>query len=308
MLTNNLLLGIILALFAALLNSSIGIFSKILMQNGLNAQDIAFFKTLMAFLLLSSLCWRKPLAYQKQQIIQTPLHSRAWLWKVAICAFLGIFVLFFFETLAYGYGLASNVVVILMASATVSALIFEVLLLKGPLKITSVLGVLFAVMGIFVISWAGGSHSHLLMILNAIIAGTGYGLFSVCLRKFGLRGGWHLTTFLLFFGSLYLFFPYWWKGNDIQWQLEIMIYLAALAILPTILGFYCTTKALSYLTATKVQVIGLSEPIFAVLLAWWFLQEMPNHQFFIGASLIVLGILLINQIHLHFMRKYSGKA
>ncbi len=44
--------------------------------------------------------------------------------------FLGIFSLFFFETIAYNHGAAANVVVVLMASAAISALFFGRFILK----------------------------------------------------------------------------------------------------------------------------------------------------------------------------------
>lgn len=289
-------LGILLALAAAGLNGSIGIFSKFLLQSGLNAQDIAFLKTLAAFVILSLILSRRPLSVQKRHITSEP-HA-AWtglLAKIAVCAFLGIFVLFFFETAAYQYGFASDVVVVLMASAAVSALIFGRILLHEPLYLSAISGTLSAVAGIFMISWSGGSSPQLMV--NAVAAGSGYGIFSVLVKKFGLNGGLDLTRVFMFFGSLYLFFPYWAHSHPIRWEPFVIANILALAVLPTILGFYCTTKALNYLSAAKVQVTELSEPLFTVLLAWLFLNETPEWIFFIGAFFIVSGIALINQLH-----------
>lgn len=297
--------SILLALSAVALNASIGIFSKILLQNGLNPQDIAFFKTVSAFLILSLILSGKPFNEQKKAIFNVnSFENIGWtsiLFKVAICAFLGIFVLFFFETTAYQYGFASNVVVVLMASASVSALIFGKILLNEQLTISAILGTLLAIIGIFAISWCGGSNFN--MLLNAILAGSGYGIFSVLVKKFSLNGGIYLTRLFMLFGSIYLFFPYLLNIHTIDWNFIIVVNILALAILPTILGFYCTTKALNYLTAAKVQVTELSEPIFAVIMAWIFLSELPGYQFFIGAMFIVLGIILINQMHQNLLRK-----
>lgn len=294
-----IILGIILALSAAALNASIGIFSKVLLQHGLNPQDIAFFKTIAAFLLLSVILINKPFNVQKKAIVDGDLSDDiGWgsvLSKIAICAFLGIFVLFFFETTAYQYGFAANVVVVLMASASVSALVFGKILLNEKPTISAILGTLLAIIGIFVISWSGNSNPY--MLINAMMAGGGYGVFSVLIKKFAFNGGIYLTRLLMFFGSIYLFFPYVFNIHHIDWNLVIVANILAVAILPTILGFYCTTKALNYLTAAKVQVTELSEPIFAAFMAWVFLQELPSQQFFIGAMLIVLGIVFINQMH-----------
>ncbi len=46
---NNLIIGALFALCAAALNASIGVISKLLMHSGLNPQDIAFLKTIIAF-------------------------------------------------------------------------------------------------------------------------------------------------------------------------------------------------------------------------------------------------------------------
>ena len=44
--------------------------------------------------------------------------------------------------------------------------------------------------------------------------------------------------------------------------------LLALAALPTILGFFCTTKAIEYLKPSQVQALELTEPLFAALLGF----------------------------------------
>lgn len=296
---NTTLVGIALALLAALLNGSIGIFSKKLMQSGFSVQDIAFFKTLIAFLFLSFLLLRRSFTFKDIVIDDRTLPKTYFvlLLQIAVCAFLGIFVLFFFETLAYGYGFASNVVVILMASAAISALVFEIILLGERPTLSAFLGATFAILGIFVISWAKGDKNLTLMTINAAAAGAGYGLFSVFIKKFRLVGGLRLTQTLMFFGTVYLFFPYLIHQSGVQWNVFIILNLLALALLPTILGFYCTTKALNCLSASKVQVVELSEPIFAAVLAWIFLTEIPKVSFFMGAGLIVVGILLINGLY-----------
>ncbi len=293
-------LGILFALAAAALNATIGVISKLLMHSGLNSQDIAFLKTLIAVVLLSVVLWvfarhiRKafPAARDKDTAIR-----HFWL-KIAICAFLGIFVLFFFETVSYQYGNAADVVVVLMASAAVSALVFGRVVLGEKMTPAAIVGTALAVIGIFVISWSG--NNHYLMLLNSMIAGCGYGLFSVLVKKFGLEGGIYLTRALLFFGLLYLAVPFAQTIHPISFSVTTATGLLALACLPTILGFYCTTKALRYMSTAKVQVTELSEPVFAMVLAWMFLQEMPTRYFAVGAALILSGIILINRLHRFF--------
>ena len=291
---NNTIKGLFFALAAAALNGSIGIFSKQLFAQHLNIQSIAFFKTLIAFFLISLLVSR--LSWQSQkEVIQAEVKStKKLLLQIAFCAFLGIFVLFFFETTAYAYGQAANVVVVLMAAAAISSLIGGAVLMSEPLRLSAIMGTLVAIFGVFMISWSGSSHW--LSVVYAVLAGSGYGLFSVFIKKFKLNGGLLLTRILMLFGAIYLFVPFIQNMPDINWNASIVLNLMGLAVFPTLLGFYCTTKSLVYLSASKVQVTELSEPIFAMILAYFILHEIPHQQFFIGAFCIIVGIMLINQL------------
>ena len=298
-------LGVSFALAAAALNATIGIFSVLLMNTGLKSNDIAFLKTIIAFVLLSALLSKTPRRIQYQQLITTefvgssnklsnkPGNKRV-MGAVAICAFLGIFTLFVFETKAYEYGNPANVVVVLMAAATISATLFGVLLLKEKLLLNTILGVLLAVAGIFIISWT--SSINLSLVFYAALAGSGYGLFSVLMQHFGLQGGTYLTKYLLLFGSVFLFIPFIVTFEPINIGYLSVLGLLGLAIFPTILGFYCTTSALKYLPASKVQVIELSEPLFAMFFVWLILHEVATMRFWLGAGFVILGILMITNL------------
>lgn len=305
---NSNVLGLSFALTAAALNATIGVFSVLLMNTGLKSNDIAFLKTIIAFVLLSALLSKTPRHFQYfqyQQLQYQQLISKKWvssshktshkrvLGAVAICAFLGIFTLFMFETKAYAYGNPANVVVILMASATISATLFGALLLKEKVFINTIVGVLLAIAGIFVISWT--SSVDLTLVLFATLAGSGYGLFSVLMQRFGLQGGIYLTKYLLLFGSLFLFIPFMITFEPVDISYHSILGLLGLAIFPTILGFYCTTSALKYLPASKVQVIELSEPLFAMFFVWLILHEDVTIRFWLGAGLVLLGILTITK-------------
>ncbi len=49
------------------------------------------------------------------------------------------------------------------------------------------------------------------------------------------------------------------------------------------------------MSAAKVQVTELSEPIFAALMAWVFIHEQPTLSFLYGAIFIISGIFLMNR-------------
>lgn len=287
--------GIAFALGAAALNATIGVLSKMLMNSGFTASSIAVIKTALGCVLLSALVL----------FLKCPANSARW-WQAAICAFLGIFVLFHFETSAYRHYAAAGVVVMLMASASISSILLGRLVLKDPITANATVGAGLAIAGIAVIFGADLQQGFTLEgAALAVIAGCGYGAFSVAMKRMGVAGGLHFTRQLLFCGGLYLLMPAAADGFVIG-ELSLMAIgaLLALAALPTILGFFCTTKAIEYLKPSQVQALELTEPLFAALLAFAVLGEVPRNSLFAGAVLIILGLCFSNEL-LHAGRKQS---
>ena len=81
---NKILKGIFFALSAAALNSSIGIFSKNLLEQNLNIQSIAFFKTIIAFTMISLVLSRSSWQEQKNQIKPFAKNTVNLLFQIAI--------------------------------------------------------------------------------------------------------------------------------------------------------------------------------------------------------------------------------
>ncbi|GAB0067396.1 EamA family transporter [Pseudomonas syringae] len=279
--------GVIFALSAAALNATIGVLSKVLMSNGFTSSSVAVIKTILGCILLSIVL----------RFLKRPTSAAKWS-QAAICAFLGIFVLFHFETSAYRHYAAAGVVVVLMASASISSIILGRLLLKDAITANVTVGAALAISGIAVIFGADLQQGFTLEgAALASIAGCGYGAFSVAMKKMGVSGGLHFTRQLLFFGSLYLLMPAAADGFVIG-ELSSMAIAAllALAALPTILGFFCTTKAIEYLKPSQVQALELTEPLFAALLAFVALNEVPRESLYPGAALIIAGLCFSNEL------------
>ncbi|PTR19820.1 MULTISPECIES: DMT family transporter [unclassified Pseudomonas] len=279
--------GVMFALSAAALNATIGVLSKVLMSNGFTASSVAVIKTLLGCLLLSILLL----------FLKRPASTAKWT-QAAICAFLGIFVLFHFETSAYRHYAAAGVVVVLMASASISSIILGRIFLKDAITANATVGAALAIAGIAVIFGADLQQGFTLQgAALASMAGCGYGAFSVAMKRMGVSGGLHLTRQLLFFGSLYLLMPAAADGFVIGELSPLAIAaLLALAALPTILGFFCTTKAIEYLKPSQVQALELTEPLFAALLAFVALHEVPRESLYAGAALIIVGLCFSNEL------------
>lgn len=283
--------GICFAVCAAALNATIGALSKLLISAGLTTSAIAFYKTAVAVIVVSFVLL----------LLKHAPHwrgCRAQWWQAAVCSMLGIFMLFFFETRAYQHTDAATAVVVLMASAALSAIVLGRFFLGDRIDRNILLGAVLAIIGMAVIFQKNlATELNILGVWYAGLAGLGYGAFSVCMKKMKAKGGLLFTRQLLVFGALYLAIPaIHEQALSITLSVDSAIILLLLAIFPTLLGFFCTTKAIELLKPSQVQTIELSEPLFAGVFAFIVMGEVPGMSTLYGGVLIVLGLLFSNHV------------
>ncbi|QQZ28758.1 DMT family transporter [Thiothrix subterranea] len=276
--------GIFFALCAAALNGTIGVFSKFLIYKSLSPSWIALLKTILG----ASIILIFFMAINKLELKKNIFGT-----NFILPAFFGIFCLFFFETHAYETMSAANVTVILMSCSTFSAILFTKLILKDSLGSRQLIGFFFAAIGISIIL---GLNENITFIgsINALLAGCGYGLFTVLLKSNNIEGGM-LTTFkLLFWGGVFLSIPAYGTPFPINdfFTKEIIFAIMGLAIFPSILGFFCTTKSVTYISPAKVQIIELTEPVFASIFAFIVLGEGITLVTLIGAIITLFGVYI----------------
>ena len=283
--------GICFAVCAAALNATIGALSKLLISAGLTTSAIAFYKTAVAVIVVSFVLLLLKHAPRWR-------GCRAQWWQAAVCSMLGIFMLFFFETRAYQHTDAATAVVVLMASAALSAIVLGRFFLGDCIDRNMLLGAVLAIIGMAVIFQKNlTTELNSLGVLYAGLAGLGYGAFSVCMKKMKAKGGLLFTRQLLVFGALYLAVPaIHEQALSITLSVDSAIILLLLAIFPTLLGFFCTTKAIELLKPSQVQTIELSEPLFAGVFAFIVMGEVPAMSTLYGGVLIVLGLLFSNHV------------
>jgi len=274
--------GILFAIAAAALNGTIGVFSKVLMAAGLMPTAVAFLKSLIGFAVLLL-------------FVPGRIESGWACLQAAICSFFGVFLLFYFETTAYHYEVAANVVLTLMASSSIVAFVVGQMVLGDRTTIARWSGLLSCMVGLAV--FLGVSKpSHLLGLVYAAVAGGGYGAFFVIAKSLKLGSGLAVTRRLLLFGGLYLALPFLREGASLpRLSLSMCLVLLALALLPSIGGFYCTTRAIELATPAEVQLFELSEPLFAALLALLFLHEIPGMNTYLGGALVLIGLFVSQQ-------------
>ena len=279
-----LYLGYICAILAAIFNGMIGVFSVKIMHLGLPPFAIAFYKCLISLAILTAwLC-------ATNQFGQWIKHLKTNYFKIAICAFFGFFILYFFETNAYSYSKVSVVVFFLLGSATLTTFILSAILHKQKVRIYELFSCGLALVGLsLVFGVYSAGNIHLEGLILAIIAGIGYGAFLTLSPFFQIGSGLIVVNSLLLFGTLYLFIPFI-NTKLVYPTFSDMPLLLLLSLLPTIGGFWCTTKALTLLKSNTVQLLELSEPIFAIIMAYFFLEQHLTIFEVIGGGFILSAI------------------
>lgn len=280
-------LGLIYALLAAMCNATIGIFSTKLLIDGMQPFAIAFYRCLIAFIILTIylgfsgnlLIWMK---YVKDNFF-----------KLAACAFFGFFILHFFETNAYQYEKVPVVVFSLLGSATIITFVVTAIINKKMLAVNQIISCIAAVCGLGLLFDLGGTTNFSVTGSTfALIAGCGYGMFLTLSSLLRIGSGLSVVNSLIIFGTVYLFFPFWHYGGGLIHNYQQLWLLICLAFIPTIGGFWFTVRALTMIGSESVQLFELSEPLLSIGFAFVFLQQILSGIQLLGGLLILCAIFI----------------
>lgn len=277
--------GILFATLAAFLNSTSGIIAKQLIASGYYPTSIALVKCDIAFWFLSFFLLFKRFRPNYHINIYYIIHS-------AICSFFGIFTLFYFETKAYARLTAPIVVFLLIGSSAITTFLLGTFLLKEKKTVKQIIYISAAMVGMATIVLNQFDFEPRSVIL-ASISGLGYGLYLVLAKYFSIKSDIFTLWLIIGFGALFLHISSPSKVVDLnKLTTSSVVSFILLALLPTLGGYFCTTKALECSDSSKVQLIELSEPVFSVILSLLILFEGIQLKDLIGAALILSSIYL----------------
>ncbi len=120
----------------------------------------------------------------------------------------------------------------------------------------------------------------------AMLGGLGYALFLVASKYLRVGSGIAQLVWLFGCGTVYLLLPAL-HGGFVMPGWKAWIAIVALVLLPTIGGFYFTTKAVQHGEASKVQIIETSDPIFATLLGFVAFGDVLSRPGLLGGVFIL---------------------
>ncbi len=273
------------ALVAALLNGTIGVLTRVGFDQGATPAMIAFWKCFGAFLLVCALC-----ACRRQLTTQTISLAKRWP-QFACLSFLGIFGLYYFETKAFAQA-SIPLVSFLTYAAGGATIALSGLLLGETITRRKVIAFAAIVLGVGLMSlFEHAVTGSLSGIALALAGGCGYALFIFLSKWFRIGAGLPQLVWLFGFGSVFLLMPLVNEGfaipDGFTW-----ITLCGLVLLPTIGGFYFTTRAVAGGQASKVQIIETSDPLFATGFGFLLFGDRLSHAGMLGAACIAAGLLI----------------
>jgi drug/metabolite transporter (DMT)-like permease len=66
-------------------------------------------------------------------------------------------------------------------------------------------------------------------------------------------------------------------------------------VVGTVIPYLLTVTGIRELSASTSSVIGMIEPIFAGVIAWWLLNEAFNNIQLLGCAVVLIGIYLADK-------------
>ncbi|WP_126344502.1 DMT family transporter [Kurthia zopfii] len=248
---------------------------------------IAFYRMFLSVLIMLPLFLKNNLHELKE------IRSRDWVFSTIAGILLAFHFILWFESLRYTSVASSTVLVTLQPLFAIFGTYF---FFKEKITLKSVLAMIIAIGGSFLISWGdfqvGGTAFYgdiLALIACALV--TGYMLFGQDLRR---RIGLTTYTIIVYTVSAVTLAIYMLvKGESFTTDDPMnWLWFLLLAIVPNLLGHNLFNWALKYVSANTISIAILFEPVGASIMAFLVFGEVLISSQYIGGAIVIVGILL----------------
>lgn len=292
--------GYLLGIIAAATYGMNPLFALPLYEAGMNPDSVLLLRYLIAIPILGvMLLWRGRNFRLKRRELP-PIISLGILFSLSS--------LTLFQSYNYmDVGIASTLLFIYpILVAIIMATLF-----KERLSKQTILCIIITLCGITLLySNDDGSTLSLMGVLLVFASAISYAIYIVGINKTSLRNvaTLKISFYVLSFGSL-LFLSRLLATRDFQipstseWRLWFNI--LCLAVFPTVLSLLCTTKAIQFIGATPTAILGVLEPVTAVIIGVFVFGEVITSRIAIGLLLIIIPVAFVisdGNITLHLTR------
>ncbi|SFC85013.1 DMT family transporter [Algibacter pectinivorans] len=198
----------------------------------------------------------------------------------------------------YFYALKlSNVAIGMLAMFTfpVITAFLEPLFTKSKLNTVHILMGLMVIIGIFILApELNFENTHLKGILMGVFSAVCYSIRNLILKKHVHKyDGTVLMMQQVSIVSI-LLLPIMFKMDISNIQTQVP-YLLILGLVTTAIGHSLFISSLKYFSVSTASIIGSAQPIFGIIMAFLFLNEIPNLNTFFGGALII-GTVVIESV------------
>lgn len=280
--------GYVLGAVAAATYGTNPLFALPLYADGMDADSVLFFRYLIAVPFIAMM-----LAFRGRSF-------RAPVRELAMMVFLGVMValssLLLFESYTLmDAGIASTLLFVYpLMVAVLMALFF-----RERLRLDTLMCIFVALCGIALL-FKGGDGATLSIAGTAMVmfSSLTYAIYIVGVNRPGMRQVptlkvifYVLVSGVFLFGSKIMLTPGAALSVPHHWYMWGCVF--ALALLPTVVSFLCTTAAIQYIGPTPTAILGALEPATAVLIGVTVFGEVMTPRDWLGLALIVVSVSLV---------------
>jgi drug/metabolite transporter (DMT)-like permease len=179
--------------------------------------------------------------------------------------------------------------------------VISAIIYKTKVSLQQTIGILITYFGVFLIFYQRSAmDSHSSVFLGSILivgCALTYAIYLVGSGKLIPKIGSALyTSYAMIFACLGVIIHSYFKGNVTIFNHPPEVYRLGigLSVISTILPSFLISEAIRRIGATKVAIIGSIGPISTIMLANIFLGERINAFQWLGAIVVISGVLLVN--------------
>lgn len=280
--------GYILGAVAAATYGLNPLFALPLYAEGMDADSVLFFRYLLAMPLMAVMIVGRGRSFRAE--------GHLWLPIVLMGIMMALSSLLLFESYNYmDASIASTLLFVypLMVAGIMAAVYRE--------RMTVLTGVcMLAALGGIALLFKGGDGATLSVTGTVLVmlSSLSYAIYIVGVNRPGLRQVptvklifYVLLTGALLFGLKIVLTPGARFTTPTHWYMWGCV--VALALLPTVVSFLCTTSAIQYIGPTPTAILGALEPVTAVVIGVTVFSEHLTGRDWVGLVLIIAAVTLV---------------
>ena len=288
--------GLLLGLFAAVCYGFIPLFTKDLQHPAeglpLASATILFYRFGIAALLIACIMMVKGISFR----ITFPEFLR-----LALLAFLSDGAALFLIA-GYSY-MPSGVATTLHFMYPVFTALTMMLFFHEPRRVSTMVAITMAVGGLFVLSWSGQGEVGLMGVLLEIISAFCFALYLIRVNrsKISKMPPTKLTFYVMLLGALIFAATIIYEHSELEMATNYAMLptttgwlnLIALSLVCTVITNLALVHAIQMIGPTITAVLGVLEPVTAILLGIVFMGEELTPPIVLGIMLIIPAVLII---------------